>query len=80
MFCSSEPSQQAHSSPVMDALQGSSVVSSVGLLPGAEVQLQRQQGVSGLQAGMENVKISPPHPLQVVLQHHLQRVTPQKKN
>lgn len=45
---------------------------SVGLPPGAQVQLQRHQRVSALQARVEDVKVHFPDPLQVVLQNHLQ--------
>ena len=44
---------------------------SVGLLPGAQVQLEGEEGVPVPQAGVEHVKVGPPHLLQVVLQHHL---------
>lgn len=47
-------------------------LASVGLLPGAEVQLDGDEGVSVLQTGVENIEIGLPHSLQVVLQHHLQ--------
>lgn len=43
---------------------------SVRLLPGAQVQLDGEEGVSVPQTGMEHVKVCPPHSLQVVLQHH----------
>lgn len=45
---------------------------SVGLPPGAQVQLQRHQRISALQARVEDVKVHPPDPLQVVLQNYLQ--------
>lgn len=45
---------------------------SVGLLPGAQVQLQGHQRVSALQARVEDVKVHLPDPLQVVLQNYLQ--------
>lgn len=50
---------------------------SVGLPPGAQVQLQGHQWISVLQARVEDVKVGPPDPLQVVLQSYLQ--IPQKK-
>lgn len=36
---------------------------SVGLLPGAEVQLDGEEGVSVQQALMENIKVHLPHSL-----------------
>lgn len=53
---------------------------SVSLLPGAKVQLDGQERVSLLQTRVEDVKIYLPQSLQVVLQHHLQHTTPQKKS
>jgi len=44
---------------------------SVGLPPGLEVHLEGHERVSILQTRVEDVKVGPPHPLQVVLQHHL---------
>ncbi|KAG7272005.1 hypothetical protein CRUP_012025 [Coryphaenoides rupestris] len=38
---------------------------------GTEVELHSQEGVPVPQAGVEHVKVGPPHLLQVVLQHHL---------
>lgn len=50
---------------------------SVGLLPGAEVQLDGEERVSFLQARVEYVKICLPHSLQVVFQHHLPHTSTQ---
>lgn len=44
----------------------------VGFPPGTQVQLQRHQRVSALQAWMEYIEIHPPDSLQVVLQNYLQ--------
>lgn len=53
---------------------------SVGLPPGAQVQLEGDEGILALQTGVEDVEVDPSHSLQVVLQHHLQQqAAPQKK-